>query len=176
MCLDCYPDRCFTCACKNASHCTAVSVPACCCTVRRDFRSNRAFCPVFTVILCSSLEARRCFPCSCSLSSLSATHHPAHASSRRITGEQCLCSTPPPTSISSLSPSHCMGDDNTPILPWPSPRAFFAFPLPIFSISPSFAPFPPLFHYNLSLSSSQERSALYCTLLWHWKLHSLDLY
>lgn len=62
MCLDCYPDRCFTYACKNASHRAAVSVPGWCCTERRDSSSKCAFCPVFAATLCSSLEAQQWFP------------------------------------------------------------------------------------------------------------------
>lgn len=57
--------------------------------------------PVSAAILCSSLEARRCFPILFKrslplFSSLSVTHHPAHASRRRITGELWLFSTPHP--------------------------------------------------------------------------------
>lgn len=145
MCLDCYPDRCFTYACKNASHCTAVSVPDWCCTVRRDSRSNRASCPVLTAVLCSCLGARRCFPYSSSLFSLSVTHHLAHASRRRTTGELWLCSTPPPP-IPHLSPPflHLTVLVMTTHLFYPDPTLIpFSYFLSSSSFCSSFGPFPP---------------------------------
>lgn len=160
MCLDCYPDRCFTYACKNASHCTPVSVPAWCCTVKRKSWYKRAFCPVFTAALCSSLETWRV---SHTLPPFS--HSLSHMIQPMLPGgglqQNCGSAPPHPPSISSLSPSYCICDDNTPILPWPNPHTLFVLPLLIFSFCSSFGPFPPLpFQPPCSLSLSGEISAV----------------
>lgn len=92
---------------------------------------------MFIAVLCSSLEARRCFP---SLQMLSSWFFPPLSSSNlMIPGgglqENCSSAPPHPPHIPSLSLSYCIGDDNTPILPWPNLHTpFFRFPLFIFSL------------------------------------------
>lgn len=179
MCLDCYPDRCFTYACKNASHRTAVSVPAWCCTEKEG--SSRAFCPSspqsFVPIWKLGSVSHTPQMLSSSLFSLSVIHHPAHASRRRITGELCLCSTPSPIYLLPFSILPSWGWQHTYFTLTQPSCPFCNSSLLIFPFCFLFCPFHPLLYYSPhALSPSQERWALYCTLLWHWKLHSLDLY
>lgn len=63
---------------------------------------------------------------SSSLFSLSVTHQARWQ-------EKCGSAPSHPPSTPSLSPSYCVGGDNTPILPWPNPHALSVFPLLIFS-------------------------------------------
>lgn len=123
---------------------------------KKDSRSNRAFCPVSTAILCSSLEAQRCFPYS--LNSLTLCHTSSSPCFQEEDYRGNCGSAPPHPPIYLLLFLHLTvwGDDNTPIyftLTQPScitsPHLLFLFL--ILSISPQ----PPC-----SLSLSGEMSAV----------------
>ena len=160
MCLDCYPDRCFTYACKNASHRTAVPVPAWCCTVRRDLWSEHF--PLQPV-----LAAQLCFPHSSSVFSLCHTSSsPGYQEGdyRRIV---TLLHPIPQLSPPSL---HFTVLVMTTHLPWPNPHPLFVFPLLIFSSS--FSPPPtylstittPTLPLSLPLRRDQCRIVLCCDI------------
>lgn len=174
MCLDCYPDRCFTYACKNASHHTAVSVPAWCCPEKRDSTSYGALCPLYTEILCFNLEAQGYFPYCLPLFPHSVTNHPKPFFLEEDYSKIVVLLNPIPHLIPPLLHLTVMGMTTHLFYLDPTLVEF------LYHLSSScylffILPIPLLLHYN-PWALSQEGCVRYCTLRWHWKLHSLDLY
>lgn len=143
-----------------------VSFPAWCCTEIRHPRSKRAFCLVLSAILCSSLEAQRRFPILFKRSLPLFSHSLLYIIQPCFQEEDHNCESAPPhpPSTSSLSPSYCTGDDNTPILPWP--HALFIFPPLIFSSCSLFCPFllSSITTFSLPLKRNVCRIVLCCDI------------
>ena len=144
--------------------------------------SSRSFFPVSTAILCSSLEAGPVvFPRLLLMLSSSPFLTLSHTSSSPYFQEEVYRRTvalllpiphlsPPFLHLTVLvMTTHLFYPDPT-LVPFP----YFLSSSFLSSPHPVLPPLPPLHPH--ALSTSRERWALYCTLPWHWKLHSLDLY